>query len=98
MSDPPKITTEALEAQRQHDRESGLGLYHKFKVTRTNGSSAPGERHENCEYFVLDCTHDPHAKEALRAYAASCTKDYPQLAIDIYELIDRSRFSRDWKP
>lgn len=32
------------------------GLYSKFKVERTDGSSAPGEKHDACEYFVLDLT------------------------------------------
>ena len=37
------------------------GLYEKFAVERTDGKSKIGEKHEGCEYFVLDLTHDPHA-------------------------------------
>jgi len=59
------------------------GIYHKFVVTRTDGSSAPGGKHEACAYFVLDCDHDPHAKVALKAYADSCRAEYPQLARDL---------------
>jgi hypothetical protein len=59
------------------------GLYHKFTVTRTDGTSAPGQKHDGCEYFVLDITHDPHAYAALRAYADSCQKEYPKLADDL---------------
>lgn len=59
------------------------GLYNKFRVERTDGSDAPGGRHDSCEYFVLDLTHDPHALPALRAYADSCAKDYPMLAADL---------------
>ena len=63
------------------------GLYGKFNVTRTDGSSAPGGKHAGCEYFVLDVTHDPHAIPALRAYADSCEADYPLLARDLRRLI-----------
>ena len=34
------------------------GLYDKFYVKRTDGKSEPGQKHENCKYFVLDLTHD----------------------------------------
>ncbi len=59
------------------------GLYNKFRVTRTDERDAPGDRHWQCEYFVLDLTHDPHALPAIQAYANSCGADYPQLAVDI---------------
>jgi hypothetical protein len=59
------------------------GLIHKFDVTRTDGTSAPGKKHDGCDYFVLDLTHDPHAIPALRAYAESCRADYPVLADDL---------------
>jgi len=63
------------------------GIYHKFNVTRTDGKSAPGQKHENCFYFVLDCDHDPHARAALQAYAESCRADYPALAVDISNIL-----------
>lgn len=56
------------------DKKS-LGLYRKFNVSRTDGSSEPGEQHDGCEYFVLDMTHDPLAKPAILAYADACEKD-----------------------
>lgn len=59
------------------------GLYGKYSVERTDGSSDPGGKHENCDYFVLDLTHDPHALPALRAYAESCEQDFPLLARDL---------------
>jgi hypothetical protein len=59
------------------------GLYEKYKIERTDGSSAPGGDHERCEYFVLDYHCDPHAIPALLAYAESCKADYPLLARDI---------------
>lgn len=59
------------------------GLYGKYHVERTDGQSASGAKHDGCQYFVLDVTHDPHALEALKAYADSCEKQYPSLAQDL---------------
>jgi hypothetical protein len=50
------------------------GLYTKYRVERTDGSSAPMGKHESCEYFVIDLTHDVLAVDALRAYADSSAK------------------------
>lgn len=60
------------------------GVYQKFRVERTDGSSAPGAKHDGCEYFVLDLTHDPFAEPALAAYARACTAKYPALARDLW--------------
>lgn len=62
------------------------GLYNKFRVERMDGSSNPGGKHDGCEYFVLDLTHDKHAKAALLAYADSCNTEYPLLAQDLWRL------------
>ena len=59
------------------------GLYKKYIVDRVDGQSLEGEKHHNCEYFVLDITHDPHALPAIKAYAESCRQDYPVLANDL---------------
>ena len=59
------------------------GLYEKFIVHRRDGKSLVGEKHDGCEYFVLDLTHDKHAVLALAAYSASCSLDYPLLAADL---------------
>lgn len=60
------------------------GLYGKFRIERTDGKSAPGEKHDGCFYFVLDVAHDPHALPALAAYADSARRDgYGMLADDI---------------
>jgi hypothetical protein len=60
------------------------GLYHKFNIERTDGTSALGGKHESCDYFVLDLTHDPHAIPAMLAYAKSAKKDgYEELFLDI---------------
>lgn len=72
------------------------GLYDKFFVERTDGSSTPGEKHDGCEYFVLDITHDPHAGPALLAYAESARKDgYELLADDIIARCNVPDVNRD---
>lgn len=63
------------------------GLYGKFYVERTDGSSAPGGKHHDCEYFCLDLHHDKHAVSALRAYVLSCRKEYPALADDLLDKV-----------
>lgn len=73
------------------------GLYGKYIVYRTDREDGEGCRHYDCEYFVLDCDHDPHAKAAIKAYADSCEKDYPDLALDLRNMLERCRFARDWK-
>ena len=64
-------------------KDAQRGLYRKYEVRRTDGSSEPGGKHEGCIYFVLDLDHDPHALPALEAYADSCEADYPELAKDL---------------
>lgn len=59
------------------------GLYNKFHVSRLDGSSVHPGKHEDCDYFVLDLTHDKFAKAALLAYAEACKSEYPQLAHDL---------------
>ena len=63
--------------------DSSRGLYNKYQVVRTDGSSAPGGRHAECEYFVLDMAHDPHARAAILAYAESCKSEFPLLSQDL---------------
>lgn len=78
----------ALSHRKRSDRERGL--YAKYRVERTDGSSAPGGKHERCEYFVLDVTHDPFAVDALKAYSNACLEDYPNLALDLLKMIKRN--------
>lgn len=59
------------------------GLFKKFTVERTNGSSAAGGKHEHCDYFVLDLVHDKFAKDALYAYAKACEDTHPALHDDL---------------
>lgn len=58
-------------------------LHRKFIVHRTDGQSAPGRKHDGCDYFVLDMTHDPYALRAVLAYAHACEATHPTLAHDL---------------
>ena len=73
------------------------GLYEKFIVERTDGQSEPGRKHDECEYFVLDLTHDPFALPALMSYWAACEDEYPLLARDLTDKIEEMihRFADD---
>jgi hypothetical protein len=75
--------------------ERKRGLYEKFRVERTDGKSAPGEKHDGCHYFVLDLDHDEFAGAALKAYAEACKDQYPALSVELRHIgvmgnIDRS--------
>jgi hypothetical protein len=70
------------------------GMYRKFSVERTDGSSREGGKHERCEYFVLDWNHDPYAVPAMRAYVQACRETHPELARDIEARIDQALLSR----
>ncbi len=64
-----------------------FGIYEKFRVSRTDGSSGSGKKHEFCSYFVLDYKHDPYVIPALKAYSKACKKEYPELSDDINNVI-----------
>lgn len=71
--------------------DSERGLYRKYEVTRTDGSSDPGGKHHNCRYFVLDLDHDDYASAALIAYADACENEYPALAADLRQQVRDDR-------
>jgi hypothetical protein len=75
--------------------QSSVGLYNKFQVIRTDGKGAPGQKHENDQYFVLNLTTDKHAMPALSAYAKSCNEEHPALAVDLRAIIRRNDDSRN---
>jgi hypothetical protein len=56
-----------------------VGLREKFRIRRVDGRPMP----EGARYFVLRIDDDPHARAALRAYAASCAAENPALAADL---------------
>lgn len=71
------------------------GLYEKYEVRRHDWEDAPGLKHEHCQYFVLDLTHDPFAMPAIRSYAAACAEKYPLLAADLIQAADRLEGTHD---
>lgn len=67
-------------------------LFNKYRVERTDGSSAPGGKHHDCPSFVLDIAHDPFARPAIAAYADACRGAYPGLATDLLRWVDGGPF------
>ena len=67
------------------------GLYSKYRVERLND---PEGKHEECDFFVLDLTHDPFALPAIRAYIDACRKEYPHLAVDLMDKWSRILINR----
>lgn len=65
--------------------DNARGLFGKFHVERTDGTSAPGGKHDGCDYFVLDLSHDPYAYKAIMRYADACALTHPQLSDDLHE-------------
>lgn len=65
------------------------GLYEKYEIKRIDGRDEPGQKHDGCALFVLDLTHDPAARKALRQYARSCETQKPGLAREIRGLLGR---------
>lgn len=65
-------------------------IYRKFAVARIDLEAE--KRHADCQHFVLDLTHDPHALQALFAYGRSAQKENPELAEEVRKLAQE--FSR----
>lgn len=59
------------------------GLTRKYQVLRQDGRDGSGQKHEGCEYFVLDLTHDPKARAAATLYADSVHATNPELFVDL---------------
>lgn len=78
--------------------DNNRGLYRKFKVTRTDGKSAPGKKHERCRYYVLDLDHDEFARAALQAYGLACKAKFPQLSEDLLAYARGENVFGDWCP
>jgi hypothetical protein len=95
MEAPPKQQEQSGEAVALPGRDVSKpaeqqGMFRKFEVSRVDGSDQPGGKHHGCEYFVLDVTHDQHAKAALDAYAEACKETHPELSRD---MVDRYALS-----
>jgi hypothetical protein len=68
------------------DPDKSRGLYNKYVVRRSDGSSRKGKKHAGCMYYVLDLSHDIYAGPALIAYADACAAEFPLLAEDLRKL------------
>lgn len=71
-------------------------IHHKFDVRRVDGNDGPGSKHDGCDYFVLDLSHDVFAADAMRAYAEAAHATHPTLAAAVrqrvIEMPDHLRF------
>lgn len=68
--------------------DTSKGLIQKYIVKRADGTHREGQKHDGCEYFVLDLAHDKFAGKALLAYAMACEDEYPLLARDLLAKLD----------
>jgi len=73
-----------MKTKEERINDSQRGLYRKYRVERLYDVDG---KHDDCFYFVLDTAHDPYAFVALKAYAAACRGEYPELAKDIDALL-----------
>jgi hypothetical protein len=65
------------------------GLDDRYSVARVDGRSAEGEKHHGCKYFVIDMTHDYCALSAIEQYGLACKSEYPKLAKDLFDRMER---------
>jgi hypothetical protein len=80
-----QIQQAGMLAREQEKPKKERGLYPKYAIRRLDGSTNKGGKHNQCDYFVLDITHDPHAAPAIFSYARSAEADgYKDLAKDLY--------------
>lgn len=63
------------------------GLENKYIVKRTDGADQLGGKHEGCDLFVLDLTHDPHAKTGILHYATAIRVNRPILYMQLMSKI-----------
>jgi hypothetical protein len=76
------------------ETKKSFGIYHKFNVTRTDWKHLEGKKHFNCDYLVLDLSHDPLAYHPVRSYAANAERaGYKQLSEDLYAKAEHMRLN-----
>lgn len=92
----PVTTTDLPERDKDKTAEQ-QGLFQKFDVRRTDGSDSISGKHQGCEYFIIDISHDQHAKAALLAYAESCKETHPQLSKDMINRYELHKPSMHWR-
>lgn len=65
------------------------GIYNKYIVRRIDGKRG----HDNCQYFVLDVSHDKYAIPALEAYIKALPESFELLKNDLRKIIRGSEFN-----
>ena len=68
------------------------GLHRKYRVQRSDGRDKPGDKHGDCQYFVLGLTHEPLARLAAAHYAEVAEHDgWLLLAADLRRRVEHER-------
>lgn len=63
------------------------GLEDRYTVHRKHDTDG---KHAECEYFVLDLTHDPIARRSLLAYASTAqAEEFEALSRDLFTTVER---------
>lgn len=70
--------------EKRSGRVEKRGIYGKYRVEKSDGSPVDPK----AVYFTLRLDTDPHARAAVRAYAASCQAENPDLAADLINLLE----------
>lgn len=85
------VSDGAIKYRKQHGQptQRDTGVYNKFTVYRNDGRDKPGGDRHGAQYFVIDTVHDKFAAAALVAYADACAKEYPTLADDLINCVQR---------
>ena len=68
---------------------SDPGLIEKYRVKRVDQRDKPGQKHENCLYFVLDIAHDRYARAGIFAYATACKQEFPKMSKQLFMIANQ---------
>lgn len=66
------------------EQDKKRGYYLKYRIEKADGTPVD----PNAKYFVLRYDNSPAACYALATYAEAIRKEYPQLAKDIWKILD----------
>lgn len=72
------------------DDDRDKGLYRKYKIDRTDNQDQPGQRHADCDYFLIDEAHDPFAEAAFAAYGKAAGID----PVELRQLVQGGDYER----
>ena len=63
------------------------GLYDKFHVRRTDGQSAPGQKHDGCKYFVVPKTRTDWWLEKINGNKSHDIKNIETLSSEGWKVV-----------